>query len=556
MSQSQPASFDIDITPSVTTYELYQIASYTHWFAIGEFIDNSITSALQNWSELEKIYGGKYSLNIDIDFDNDSKTLTIIDNAGGIAKGEIQRALRAGEPPADKSLLSVHGVGMKMSSFWMGRNLNIKTWPLNSKTGFEVIVDLDAIKQTRSAVTQVSEIQGKSKPGTVITLSKINNEKLPKGTGVAKLKLLLASMYRIYLNDNSKKVFIRFNGKPLKFQDPEILFQPFWPDREGPESDEPIKWEREFSYTLKSGPKISGKVGLLETMSRDLSGFMLHYKGKGMGGIGAIDSSDEISQQDLRDAREYYRPPRIFGQEGSYRWQRFTGSFDISDLGKTSSTDSIKWGTDEEYEFISALIEILKEPNLNMWAMAENYAPKRLLSKIKTETLNRNSSEFNINEITSLSTFFNKNVHGEDIKHLSENDDSETILPTRLLKNVPAEEVVKSENNLSIPDASNHIHDFDLTFIENPDFALFDLETKSEFKHEIRINLGHPFLRKLQLGNPDVREAVIQLLYLITVPEVFLPLRNERAAFRNKINELADSTLSRLISRKINPDVH
>ena len=63
-------SFDIDITPSVTTYELYQIASYTHWFAIGEFIDNSITSAFLNWDELNNKYKNRYSLNIDIDFDN------------------------------------------------------------------------------------------------------------------------------------------------------------------------------------------------------------------------------------------------------------------------------------------------------------------------------------------------------------------------------------------------------------------------------------------------------------------------------------------------------
>ena len=155
--------FNVDITPSVTTYELYQIASYTHWFAIGEFIDNSITSAFLNWEELQKLYGGKYQLNIEIDFDNDAKTLTIIDNAAGIARGEIQRALRAGEPPADRSLLSVHGVGMKMSSFWMGRNLNIKTWPLNVSLGYEVSVDLDEIKKTKSAITQVHEIPKKQR---------------------------------------------------------------------------------------------------------------------------------------------------------------------------------------------------------------------------------------------------------------------------------------------------------------------------------------------------------------------------------------------------------
>ena len=547
-------SFDIDITPSVTTYELYQIASYTHWFAIGEFIDNSITSAFLNWDELNNKYKNRYSLNIDIDFDNDNRTLTIVDNAAGIARNDMQRALRAGEPPSDKSLLSVHGVGMKMSSFWMGRNLNIKTWPLTSNTGFEVVVDLDVIKKTKSALTKVNEIPQQTKPGTLITLSKINQEKLPRGTGVAKLKMLLASMYRIYLNSNDKKVVIRFNGKALKFNDPAILNEPYWPDKEGPDGQAPLKWEREFSYKLKSGPLIFGKVGLLETMSRDLSGFMLHYKGKGMGGIGAIDSSEEISQQDIRDAREYYRPPRIFGQEGSYRWQRFTGSFDISDLGKTSSTDSIKWGTDEEFEFISALIEFLKDPYFNMWAMAENYAPRRFLNKQKKNEQQPNATEFEVEEVASISNFFNTSVHGEAIKHLDDDADQSKITDSkdnlRALKNAPQEEFVTSDNQVAIPDSSGHVHNFEPIFIDNSEFDLFDLETLSKFHHQIRINVGHPFIRKLQWGNPDVREAVIQLIYLMSIPEVFLPLRNDKAAYKKKINEIVDSTLSRLVQRK------
>ena len=547
-------TFDIDITPSVTTYELYQIASYTHWFAIGEFIDNSITSAFLNWSELNKKYNNRYSLNIDIDFDNENRTLTVVDNAAGIARSDMQRALRAGEPPLDRSLLSVHGVGMKMSSFWLGRNLNIKTWPLASDTGFEVVVDLDVIQKTKSALTKVSEIPQQSKPGTRITLSKINQEKLPRGTGVAKLKMLLASMYRLYLNSNDKKVIIRFNGKPLKFNDPAILSEPYWPDKEGPDGKAPIKWEREFSHQLKSGARIFGKVGLLETMSRDLSGFMLHYKGKGMGGIGAIDSSEEISQQDIRDAREYYRPPRIFGQEGSYRWQRFTGSFDISDLGKTSSTDSIKWGTDEEFEFISTLIEFLKDPHFNMWAMAENYAPRRFLNKQKKDGQQPNVTEFDVEEVESISNFFNTSVHGEAINHLDDESDQNNTSNDdhnlRALKNAPQEEFVVSGNQVAIPDSSGHVHNFEPIFIDNSEFDLFDLETLSRFHHQIRINVGHPFIRKLQWGNPDVREAVIQLIYLMSIPEVFLPLRNDRAAYKKKINEIVDSTLSRLVQRR------
>ena len=535
--------FIVDITPSVTTYELYQIATYTHWFAIGEFIDNSITSAFLNWKELQKVNGGKFQLNIEIDFDNDAKSLTIIDNAAGIAKEEIQRALRAGEPPSDKSLLSVHGVGMKMSSFWMGRNLNIKTWPIGSPLGYEVTVDLDEIKKTRSAKTQVSEIASKKRPGTIIKLSKIKDEKLPRGTGVGKLKLLLTSMYRLYLTNKDQPVNIFFNGKQLIFKNPEILNVPFWPDREGPINDIPVKWERDFTYTSSKGQVIFGKVGLLETMSRDLSGFMLHYKGKGMSGIGAVDSSEEISQQDLRDSREYYRPPRIFGQEGSYRYQRFTGVFDISDLGKTSSTDSIKWGPDEEHDFLEELVEFLKSPKFNMWAMAENYQPRKAL-KLNEEK--SNISNFSVEEVITLSEYFNTQIHGDRILHPESEDELTSRERPRSLNHVPDEEFVSTDNIFNVLDARQHLHRFEPQFIDNADFDLFYLNSISDDYHEIRINVGHPFIRRLQWGNPDVREAVIQMIYLMSVPEVFLPLRNSRSAYREKINEIVDSTLSRL----------
>jgi len=543
------SSFEIDISPSVTTYELYTIATYTHWFAIGEFIDNSLTSAYNNWEQLDALYKGKYELIIDINFDYDKKTLKISDNAAGILKTDIQRSLRAGEPPEDISLLSVYGVGMKMSSFWFGRSLKIRTFPISSEHGYEVGVDLDEIKKTRSAKIDVEEIKGKKLPGTDIYIEKIKADRILHTTGVTKLKLLLASMYRIYLSNPSRKVIIRYNGNELNYVDPPILNEPYWPDREGPEKGKPaVRWERDFTYKTKSNKVITGKVGLLANMSRDLTGFLLHYKGKGMGGIGSIDSGDEINQQDVRDAREYYRPPKIFGQEGGNRYQRFVGSFDISALGKTSSTDKPNWAGDEEYEFAEALAEFLKDPNFNMWAMAEHYAPKRLIKKLKQNSTP--TTDFTVEEVTALSTFFNTNIRGEAIRHIDNESDlshQRQLDDLRALNKAPKNEFVPSDQPLQIRDSSKHVHTFVTTFIENPEYILFDLETKSEFSHEIRINVGHPFIKKLQWGNPAVREAVVQLIYLMSIPEVFLSLRNDRTAFRHKINEIADSTLSRLI---------
>ena len=544
------SGFDIDITPSVTTYELYQNMSYTHWFAIGEFIDNSITSAYLNWDKLNSLYGGKFELKVNIDFDYKEKTLTITDNACGIARNDIERALTAGETPFDKSMLSVHGVGMKMSSFWLGRNLKIITSPIDSKEGFHAEVDLDEIKRTKSAKSRVEELRPSKMPGTIIKISRIKDDKIPKGTGILKIKLLLTSMYRLYLNNKEKRVHISFNGKPLIFKELSILTEPVWEDREGPKDEAIIRWERNFEYVFKDGKKIKGRVGLLETMSRDLSGFMLHYKGKGMGGIGSMDTSSEISQQDVRDAREYYRPPRIFGQEGSYRFQRFTGEFDISDLGKTSSTDSIKWGAGEdEAEFIEALIEFLKDPKFNMWAMAENFAAKTALRLKKGETKS-GSANFTVDEVVSISEYFSNSIHGESITHSSDSEDLAKAPNPRSLSSVPSKEFEVSEGGFKVPDASNHEHLFTTQFIDSPDFDLYTLESRDSDNHVIRINIGHPFIRRLQWGNPDVREAVIQMLFLMSVPEVFLPLRNSKSAFRAKINEIVDATLSRLIVGK------
>lgn len=536
--------FDIDITPSVTTYELYQIASYTHWFSIGEFIDNSITSAILNWESLKAKYGDEYCLKIHIDMVHDNSAITIQDNAAGINRKELQRALRAGEPPADRSLLSVHGVGMKMSAFWLGRNLNIRTWPINSKEGYELEVDLDEIKRTRSAKSHVHIIEESDVSGTLITISKISEDKWPMGRGQGKLRTLLASMYRIYLNNPEYPVQIYFNDKELKFENMKILRNPFWPNTQGPlQESEEIFWEREFTFTTGRGRTISGKIGLLEKMSRDLSGIFLHFKGKGMGGIGSGDSKDsEFSTSDLKDNREYYRPQRIFGQEGSYRYQRFTGEFDISQLGKTSSTDSIKWDEDEQQEFLEALADFLKDPSFNMWAMAENYQVRKA-KKMLEEDASASDYEFSLSEISEIASKFLDSIRPGVITHPeSELETGHSNLPTDISL-VPEDQFLVSETSWRVKDSSGHLHSIIPEFIEDARLNLFDLVSKDETNHQLRINIGHPFIRRFQWGNRDVRLAIIAMIYLMAIPEVLLPIRVSPSSFRHKIFEILDSTL-------------
>jgi hypothetical protein len=129
---------------------------------------------------------------------------------------------------------------------------------------------------------------------------------------------------------------------------------------------------------------------------------------------------------------------------------------------------------------------------------------------------------------------------------LDSEDEVDTKERLRSLDRVPESDFVSTRNKFSVPDAKGHTHHFEPQFIDDPKFDLFYVNSSSQDTHEIRINVGHPFLRRLQWGNPDVREAIIQMIYLMSVPEVFLPLRNSRSAFRAKINEIVDSTLTRL----------
>ena len=59
---------------------------------------------------------------------------------------------------------------------------------------------------------------------TIIQVSKIPHEKIPRGSGLGKLKLLLTSMYRIYLNSSDTPVKIKFNGQYLDAAVEEVCF--------------------------------------------------------------------------------------------------------------------------------------------------------------------------------------------------------------------------------------------------------------------------------------------------------------------------------------------
>ncbi len=520
--------FLIDIQPEASALKLFKSMSFTAWYALGEFVDNSITSALKNLDSLRTVHTDQYKIEVDISFDPDGDCLTIVDNAAGIRKEEFARAMRTSEPPPDTSVgLGLHGVGMKAAAFWWGRVLEIETQPVNEEHGWKIRVDLDDISSGNRGLATVEPISKRSAPGTVIRIEGLWNG-VPKGKTPAAIRRFLPSIYRSYLSDdahlNDIKMELRYQGEPLKYQSAPVLHAPFWPDANGPgRNDSPILWRDDVRVELSGGQVITGWIAILEKMSRDLSGFFLHYRGKGVAGV-VPSVSDEEDGSDVRSTS--YKPKEIFGQSGSYRDQSFVGEFDVSDFGKTITTDSVMWSPEQEAEFINAVVEFLQSPAKNYWDQAANMRRRSRPAKdakADGEIVAELTSE--VSEQLHKFGFSHEQVHTPDQVSATEEED--------FAQNADCESFV-------ISDKERHQHLFDVIIGSDAHQPFLRVnEDLRNSKHRIYINLQHPSLSSLPPIHGELRKLVVLWGLSVGVAEVFLE-GLEPHRLRSKMNDVLD----------------
>ena len=84
--------------------------NYKPWYALAEFVDNSVQSYTQQVREIRRVDGREALLRVDIDYDStDRGRLTIRDNAGGISDRDYDRAFKTAEVPPDATGLAEFG---------------------------------------------------------------------------------------------------------------------------------------------------------------------------------------------------------------------------------------------------------------------------------------------------------------------------------------------------------------------------------------------------------------------------------------------------------------
>ncbi len=332
----------VPVHPGMKILNVIKHLNYKPWYALGEYIDNSLQSYFNNEKKLKKMNGNGYKLIVDISLVPSQNMIRITDNAGGIAFDDFLRAFQSANVPPDASGLNEFGMGMKSASIWFADKWQVRSTAIGENIERTVRFDLETIEDKEESGLDVANRQVPEKEHrTEIELENVNrfpsNHKTKE-----KIRKHLASIYRRFLEKNILELY--FDDEPIIYVKPKVLKAPIYNRNLAPINENEIEWKSgKFVIELTETKKIEGEVLIRETGSATTNGFSLFRRGR------LIFGSDE----------DVYRPQAIFGKPNSFTSQRLFGEFTLSGFQVTHTKDGIDWEEDYEGQFINKLKEIL-----------------------------------------------------------------------------------------------------------------------------------------------------------------------------------------------------
>jgi len=339
----------VSIRPGVRVLSVLRHLNYKPWFALAEFVDNSLQSFLQDQTRLDALQGIGSKCRVSIKLEQDPPRITIRDNAAGISEKEYSRAFRPAEIPTDRSGLSEFGMGMKSAACWFAPSWHVRTSALGEASENAIRFEIEAI-----VADSIEELVVETSPGkaedhfTEVVLT--NLYKTPQGATVKKIKDHLASIYRVFLRSGALE--LKFNDEPLTYESPNVLV--------APKHDEPsgkaLRWYKEIDFDFGLGLRATGFAALRERGSTSDAGFALFRRHR------LIEGS----------ADEGYRPEMIFGRSNSYRYQRLFGELELQGFNVSHTKDGFQWDENED-TFLRLLKDELNEKELPLLEQAEQH---------------------------------------------------------------------------------------------------------------------------------------------------------------------------------------
>lgn len=313
----------------------YKRLAYTPWHAIAEFVDNSTQSYFDHRVELDPAFADlaeslQVTIAYDKDYDGGTGFLRIADNAMGMDRHELSRALHVAQPPQNTSGRSKYGMGLKTAACWIGNKWTIRTKKLGEDIEHRVDIDVDLVC---SGCNELPHVESGDKPReqhyTVIEIRQ-HNRKF-HGRTCGKIKKFLSSMYREDFRSGS--LILEWQGTQLSWDGVEDRLL---------QAKDGTPYKKAFSFIV-DGKKVTGWVGILGSGSRADAGFSMIYCGRV-----------------IRGWPDSWRPSSLYGQiQGSNDLinQRLVGEIHLDEFVVSHTKDDILWLGNQEEEVESALRE-------------------------------------------------------------------------------------------------------------------------------------------------------------------------------------------------------
>lgn len=320
--------FEAELSVGPKAIDAYSRLSYTIWFALAEFVDNSTQSRLNYGRLVDDILKNEgQPLTVSIIHNRQTKEITIEDNSIGMTKADLIAALRIAQPTADSKGRSKYGMGMKTAACWIGSKWTVTTCEWQSGEEWTAVVDVDAIANHNAKVPLTMHPVDKDMHYTRITISGLR--RVIQARSEETIKTYLGSMYMFDLRPGDKgqvALKLTYNGEEIK------------PPQDSDWDTDPsgTTMRRDLPVLAIGGKTIRGWIGVLRKGGRKFGGFSLFQSGRQIQGF-----------------PNAWKPKSIFGgvdDEGANNLvaQRLTGVLLLDGFVVSHTKDAILFEGDEE----------------------------------------------------------------------------------------------------------------------------------------------------------------------------------------------------------------
>jgi hypothetical protein len=499
----------VKIAATQGVYALFANYDYSEWQAIGEFIDNSVSS----WERLRQITPDVDPLVVQIKLelgdDASGDILTLSDNAGGISEGDLDRAFALGIPPIDRTRINKFGVGMKVAACWFAKEWEVRSTAWDESVERRIVWKTAEIVATGDLDLPITEtVAAKTDHFTEITLKNLIHSPRASSTQ-KKIKNFLPQLYRKFIEKSGFKIF--WNEELLLPGGYEVLEASYFRDENGPK----IRWERNFEIILSCGKIASGRVALLSNFSRQLASLNLFWRNR------LIRGNIEPS----------YKPQELFGLANSFRSGRLYIEVDVDDFEVTTDKKSIDFGSSgtSEPELLGELRSELSKLVFPILQQAEGFRAR----------------EFQKNELS----YFERTLNGTT--DIAQETGQKFLVDIQEPQTEPDTGPGKNEDNIEASFESSRviIHNVDGEIIkikiscvqsnQNDEWYNGKIVLSEPGRHtlDVVINLRHPFVKKhLTRDTADVFFSIIvslvygELKCRVNIPETSIRKSIGRAA--------------------------